>query len=141
MNVQARRWLEQAWHDLDAALQTADIDLPDVALILCQQAVEKGLKALYIAQTNQLPPRVHSIERLADMTAMRSQLESALLELEDYYTRLRYPDFAGPLPFELAKAQDADQAIELAQDALVAIRREIDALADELTDDAEQEDG
>jgi HEPN domain-containing protein len=101
------------------------IGLYDVTLILCQQAVEKSLKALYTAQTGQFPPRIHSIERLADLTDMRGQLEQTLLDLEDFYIRLRYPDFSGPLPYELAEAADAEQALRLTSDALGAIEQEI----------------
>ncbi|MBE2232277.1 MAG: HEPN domain-containing protein [Anaerolinea sp.] len=125
MNEQAQRWFEQAQHDLDAASKNYVIELYDVTLILCQQALEKGLKALYTAQTGQFPPRIHSIERLADLTQMRSRLEQALLDLEDYYIRLRYPDFTGPLPYEMAEASDAEQSLLLTANALSVIEEEI----------------
>lgn len=125
MIEQARRWFEQAQHDLDAASKNYAIGLYDVTLILCQQALEKGLKALYTAQTGQFPPRIHSIERLADLTDMRAQLEQTLLDLEDFYIQLRYPDFSGPLPYELAEATDAEQALRLSSGALDAIEQEI----------------
>ncbi len=125
MHEQTQRWFDQAQHDLEAAHKNRGIGLYDVALILCQQALEKGLKALYTAQTGQFPPRIHSIERLADLTEMRGHLEQTLLDLEDFYIRLRYPDFSGPLPYELAEAADAEQALRLTTDALNAIEQEI----------------
>ena len=84
MDEQSSRWLIQARHDLESAKKNQTIELYDVALVLCQQALEKALKALYIAQTGQFPPRIHSLERLADLTQMRPQLEPALLDLEDF---------------------------------------------------------
>lgn len=129
MDEQAQRWFDQAQHDLEAAQKNQAIGLYDVTLILCQQALEKSLKALYTAQTGQFPPRIHSIERLADLTQMRSQLEQALLDLEDFYIRLRYPDFSGPLPYELAEAKDAEQALSLTANALSAIEEEILSLS------------
>ncbi len=125
METQIQRWLDQARHDLESARKSQTVALPDVALILCQQAVEKALKALYIAQTGQFPPRIHSIERLADLTQMRPQLEPALLSLEDFYITLRYPDFTGPLPYELVDFQDAERAISLTMNAIDAIEQEI----------------
>lgn len=125
MPEQTQRWFDQARHDLDAAHRNHGIGLYDVALILCQQALEKALKALYTAQTGQFPPRIHSIERLADLTDMRALLEQTLLDLEDFYVRLRYPDFSGPLPYELAEATDAEQALRLTHSALGAIEEEI----------------
>lgn len=129
MDEQAQRWFDQAQHDLEAAQKNQAIGLYDVTLILCQQALEKSLKALYTAQTGQFPPRIHSIERLADLTQMRSQLEQALLDIEDFYIRLRYPDFSGPLPYELAEAKDAEQALSLTANALSAIEEEILSLS------------
>ena len=41
-------WLQQAQRDLFIAEQTFELDLYDAVLVSCQQAVEKGLKALYI---------------------------------------------------------------------------------------------
>lgn len=129
MDEQAQRWFDQAQHDLEAARKNQAIGLHDVTLILCQQALEKSPKALYTAQTGQFPPRIHSIERLADLTQMRSQLEQALLDLEDFYIRLRYPDLSGPLPYELAEAKDAEQALSLTANALSAIGEEILSLS------------
>ena len=128
MNEQSLRWLTQAYHDLDAAKKNQAIELYDVALVLCQQALEKALKALYIAQTGQFPPRIHSLERLADLTQMRPQLEQALLDLEDFYIRLRYPDFSGPLPYELAEPADVAQAVSLTEQALLTVEQEIEKL-------------
>jgi HEPN domain-containing protein len=139
MDEQARRWFDQAQHDLEAARKNQAIRLYDVTLILCQQALEKSLKALYTAQSGQFPPRIHSIERLADLTDMRGQLEQTLLDLEDFYIRLRYPDFSGPLPYELAEAADAEQALRLTSDALGAIEQEILALGQADSEDQSTE--
>lgn len=141
MDEQARRWFDQAQHDLEAARKNQSIGLFDVTLILCQQALEKSLKALYTAQTGQFPPRIHSIERLADLTHMRTQLEHALLDLEDFYIRLRYPDFSGPLPYELAEATDAEQALRLTTDAMGLIEQEILAVQSVDSEDENAENG
>lgn len=66
--VQVERWMDQARHDLDTARKTFEIQLYDVALVSCEQALEKALKALYIVRTQEMPPQVHSIERLAKAT-------------------------------------------------------------------------
>ncbi|MCB0256808.1 MAG: HEPN domain-containing protein [Anaerolineae bacterium] len=138
MNDQVQRWLEQARHDLESARKNQGVSLPDVAMILCQQSIEKALKALYIAQTGEFPPRIHSIERLADLTQMRPQLEPALLDIEDFYTTLRYPDFTGPLPYELVDLPDGEQAIFLTASAIDAIKKEILNIVS--VSDAEQPD-
>ena len=93
---------------------------------MSEQALEKALKALYIAQTRRPPPRTHSIELLATGTKIRSRLDKALDKLEDFYFQLRYPEPEGPMPYELATREDAEQSIKLTQAALKLIQSEID---------------
>ena len=66
---------------------------------------------------------------------MRPQLEQALLDLEDFYIRLRYPDFSGPMPYELAEPADAAQAVTLTEQALFAVEQEIEKLPSSLVDE------
>ena len=47
---EARRWWRQARRDLGSAEINARQELHEVACFLCQQAAEKGLKALLYAQ-------------------------------------------------------------------------------------------
>ena len=58
----------------------------------------------------------------------RPQLEQALLDLEDFYIRLRYPDFSGPMPYELAEPADVAQAVSLTEQALLTVEQEIEKL-------------
>lgn len=44
--VQAARWMDQARHDLESARKNFRIKLYDVAIVLCEQSLEKALKAL-----------------------------------------------------------------------------------------------
>lgn len=101
------------------------IGLYDVAIIMCQQAVEKALKALYIAQTGKMPPRIHSIESIAIETRTETKLDGALYKLQEFYLQLRYPAPDGPLPYELATVEEAKQDIKLTWSALRLIDKEI----------------
>ena len=39
-------------------------------LFCCQQAVEKMLKAVIVKQTNEFPPRLHNLMRLAEFASL-----------------------------------------------------------------------
>ncbi|MBI1296344.1 HEPN domain-containing protein [bacterium] len=126
MRQETRLWLEQAQHDLEVAFSNLAIGLFDVVLVYCQQAIEKGLKALYIEQTGMLPPRTHSLERLGEATGALGTARTSLLLLEDYYFRLRYPDVDDEEPpFKSVGAEEAKDGLKLARELLVALEKEI----------------
>ena len=61
--------VKQALHDLENAKKNLGMEIYDVCLVLCQQAVEKMLKALWIKKTgNESPPRIHSLRKLVEET-------------------------------------------------------------------------
>jgi HEPN domain-containing protein len=124
--IQVERWMDQARHDLETARKTFEMRIYDVALVSCEQALEKALKALYIKRTHEMPPQVHSIERLAKETQLEAKLDKALDKLEDFYIQMRYPEPAGPMPYELATLKEAKEAIQLTAAALRLIDREIE---------------
>lgn len=59
-----------------------------------QQAVEKMLKALIAKQTQELPPRLHQLMRLAEAANLEIDAEKARFfrELSSYYFQTRYPE-------------------------------------------------
>ena len=59
-------WVQKAEHDLAAVrvLATAGSEVPwDVVVFHCQQAAEKYLKALLVANDHDVP-KIHDLERL-----------------------------------------------------------------------------
>jgi HEPN domain-containing protein len=120
-----RRWVQQAQHDLDSARRNFEIELCDVCLLLCQQAVEKMLKALYIAQRKEEPPRIHSLRRLVELTGLPTEVLARVAELDSLYIVLRYPDVSEELPFESCDRDDAESGLEKAQAVLDLIARQI----------------
>ncbi len=123
--TQVERWMKQAEHNLEVARKNFDIKVYDLAIVMCEQALEKALKALYIAQTGKMPPRTHAIEDLAELTHFETRLDKMLLELEDFYIQLRYPSAEGPMPYELATREDAERDTRMTADALELIQDEI----------------
>lgn len=119
------RWIRQADHDLENARKNLDIEVYDVCLILCEQAAEKILKALYIKERREEPPRTHSLRKLIELTDMPDEVLKLVAELDSYYLVLRYPDVGDIVPYENVDHEDAkdginkaEQIIELAKNRL-----------------------
>ena len=68
-------------------------------LFCCQQAVEKALKALIIAQTGKLAPRIHNLPRLAELASVKPEAAQLdlMADLSNFYVQSRYPDEMEPV--------------------------------------------
>ena len=122
--VQVARWMDQSRHDLESARKNFGIKIYDVAILLCEQSLEKALKALYIAKKGEFAPRIHEIAYFAEETQVRPQLDATLLRLQDLYFLLRYPEPDGPMPYALATREDAQNIVKLTGLALTMIQSE-----------------
>ena len=109
------RWVRQADHDLENARKNLDIEAYDVCLVLCEQAAEKILKALYIKERQEEPPRTHSLRKLIELTDMPEEALKLVAELDSYYMVLRYPDVGDIVPYENVDYEDAEDGINKAE--------------------------
>ena len=87
-------WVDQAGYDLDTARAMLASGRYLYVLFCCQQAVEKALKAVIVARTGALPPRVHNLVRLGEAASVESDRDRLrfLGELSAYYIQSRYPE-------------------------------------------------
>jgi HEPN domain-containing protein len=94
MSESSKPWVEQARYDLDSARAMLDSGRYLYVLFCCQQAVEKMLKALIAERSQELPPRLHHLVRLAEAAAVEMSNEQMdfLRELSAYYIQTRYPE-------------------------------------------------
>ncbi len=125
MTETAARWFKQGLHDLENAKKNFKIKSYDVTLILCQQAIEKALKAYYYQRFRKNPPRTHSLEKLLELVEISNELDELIVELDDYYFALRYPDISDKMPYELCDREDARSGLEKARKILQIIERKI----------------
>ncbi|MGB5158898.1 HEPN domain-containing protein [Desulfobacterium sp. N47] len=88
------RWSEQAHYDLKTAQAMMESGRYLYVLFCCQQSVEKMLKALIAQRTQEFPPRLHNLIRLADAAGIKLEEDMAdfLRELSAYYIQTRYPE-------------------------------------------------
>ena len=103
----SRQWTERAQYDLDSAQAMFKAGRYLYVLFCCQQAVEKMLKSVVAQQTRELPPRIHKLVRLAEVTGLEvdeTQMDF-LRELSAYYIPTRYPEDVALLDVKKDQAQ------------------------------------
>lgn len=108
----AAEWRRRAQDDLEAARLLHDGRLSALAAFHAQQAAEKALKSVHIAQGKGLP-RTHDLTRLASDVKAPANIADAAAFLTGFYLVGRYPDAAGAV-----EEADAQAAIERANEVL-----------------------
>ena len=94
MTTVPEQWAEQARYDLDTAQAMLDSGRLLYVLFCCQQADEKMLKGVIAKRTNEFPPRLHNLMRLAEHAGLEIEEEqlSFLGKVSSYYIQTRYPE-------------------------------------------------
>lgn len=87
-------WLNLAQYDIKTAQAMLNSGRYLYVLFTCQQALEKTLKALVVKTTNQFPPRIHDLLKLAEKGQLELSDRQAefLSKLSFYYLESRYPE-------------------------------------------------
>jgi len=96
-------WLNYASNDLDTAEVMLQSGRWFYTLFMCQQAIEKLTKGLYVLYVDDNVPRLHDINNIFDKYG--EKLPEQLTEdhaklfdtLSQFYLRSRYPDYSSAL--------------------------------------------
>jgi HEPN domain-containing protein len=89
-------WMEGADHDLETAESLFLAGKFHWCPFLGHLVLEKTLKAIYVRDNNsQMPPRTHSLVRLAEKTILPLTKEEKLFldEVTDFNLEVRYPEY------------------------------------------------
>ena len=105
---QIKAWTDRADKDLRIAKGNLEMGFYDACAVYCEQAVEKYLKALYMATEKREPPKTHHVVTLATDLGMSETEALPLHKLELDYMAARYPD----VPLALADEYNAANATE-----------------------------
>lgn len=107
------KWAERAIYDLDTARAMLESKRYLYVLFCCQQAVEKMLKAIIAKRSQELPPRLHQLVRLAERAQVPLNDEQAdfLRELSTHYIQSRYPEEIEDISSQVS-VQHARQVVE-----------------------------
>ena len=96
MDKIVEHWVERSRYDLDTAKIMLDTGRYLYVAYMCQQAVEKILKA-FIAQLGKENFPIHNLNRLAEIATISNELTpeqfNFLAELTPYHIEARYGDY------------------------------------------------
>jgi len=85
------KWFNLAERDFLSAKKNFKKKIYYVSAFLCQQSVEKGLKALYIKKFQKLL-KIHDLVKLAKKVEANIEILEICAELNPIYIETRYPD-------------------------------------------------
>ena len=124
-------WLDQAKDDLLWARATLDAEHYAQACFVCQQVAEKALKALAIRRGYD-EIRSHSILEIAQALGVNDEIETIGKRLDQYYIGTRCPDaFVSGAPYRYYTAQQAEEALHMAERLVAKVEGELGAVSDE----------
>ncbi len=110
----SKDWVNQAKNDLAWAKAGLKQEFYSQVCFMCQQAAEKAIKAIAIAQEFEV--RSHSIVAIAKGLKINSDVEIAGRRLDLYYISARYPDaLPEGAPFEVLGKEQAREALKDAE--------------------------
>jgi HEPN domain-containing protein len=94
MSAEPEYWLGLARYDLETAKAVLEKKRFVYVLVMCQQTVEKTLKALYAKLRSEIPPRIHNLVELSERCSigLTPEQEDRLRQLNFYYIGARYPE-------------------------------------------------
>ncbi len=122
MLIEVENWWRQAEEDLDSAKFNYSGGKYYVCAFLCQQAVEKALKALYILQKERLF-KTHNLLRLARDLNFPEGLLKKISTLEPVYQETRYPDVSKRIPAEEFTKEAAFNFVNITEEVLGWIKK------------------
>jgi HEPN domain-containing protein len=124
MREEVGNWWKQAQEDLESAEAIFDIGRYYVTAFLCQQAVEKGLKALHI-QKKRENITTHNLVELARRVGFPESQMHLLKEVNPDYVITRYADAANGVPAEIFDEKITKEHLGYAREALEWISKQL----------------
>ena len=114
------QWIKISDYDVETAQAMQKSGRYLYVLFCCQQAIEKRLKALVVNATDEFPPKLHDLTRLADLAKidLNAGQKLFLRKLNNYYIETRYPEEVRELSDKVTK----DLSLRYLQDAKEVIK-------------------
>ncbi len=124
MREEIRNWWVQAKADLKSAENLLNSEDYYACSFFCQQAVEKGLKALHLLKKRKIPS-THSLVFLSKEIGIPSDFKTSILKLNPEYITTRYPDAANGAPVEIYNGEIAKEHLDGAKKVLEWLEKQI----------------
>ena len=111
MKDRVKVWLSMSLEDLEVGELTFSKGKYMHSVFMCQQAIEKAMKAVYVHFYDTVPPRKHDLLSLAKDAGIynelkRSEWKQTLARLSSMYILSRYPDSENSFNFNKDKVKE-----------------------------------
>jgi HEPN domain-containing protein len=93
-------WIDSAEHDLETSNTLFESGKYDWSLFIGHLVLEKLLKAAFVKNNeNKIPPKVHNLVRLAELSLIKLDENKKLLldKINDFNIEVRYPEYKNEL--------------------------------------------
>ncbi len=124
MREEVERWMNLAKDDLASADVILHTKKYYVSIFLCQQSVEKGLKAILIHKTGSLL-KIHDLVLLGKKVGIPPHLLKKCERLSAVYLDTRYGDIGGKLPSEKFNETLALEFLAISQEVVTWVEKSI----------------
>ena len=112
MNDKIKYWLELSDYDIETASAMLHAKRYLYVGFMCHQSVEKCVKAILSAQNEEIPPKIHNLIRLAELSGlfdrMSERQKKTLFVLNPLNIESRYPSHKEALFAQLTKEKCED---------------------------------
>lgn len=125
MREEVKNWWKQAERDFLSAKKNLSIEEFHLTVFLCQQSVEKGLKALFIHVKKHYFDPTHSLIYLGKEVEIPDRFLSFLRTLNPEFVTTRYPDAAFGVPYEMYDDKIAQRFLTDTEEVLNWIRSQL----------------
>ncbi len=125
MEKTVKEWLDQAKADMKTAKDNITLKNYYASVMFSQQAAEKGLKALYIARKQRLPPKTHDLVELCRLTKSSETITRTAGRLTIVYLPSHYPGVAPVIPVKFYGLEKAQTHLAEAQEILTWVQKQI----------------
>jgi len=100
-------WLDLCDYDLETAKAMQNTKRYLYVGFMCHQIAEKGFKAIIASRTYDIPPKIHALQRLAEIGGFFDELDEKQFALLDFLTPMqieaRYPEQKERIVQQLSK--------------------------------------
>lgn len=88
-------WIKSAKHDLETAESLFKSKHYDWCLFISHLVIEKILKAFFVRDQKEFPPKIHKLDVIAEKTKLNLSSDEMdfLKEINEFNLTARYPDF------------------------------------------------
>ena len=98
-------WFFQSDYDLDTAKTMLNTGRNVYCIFMCHLSLEKSLKALFIKQHNEFPPKIHNLQYFIDRINLEisDDWSSFLVNMDNLSVITRYPEDLRKMIVDLSK--------------------------------------